>query len=329
MTSMSVEVAIIGAGTAGCFIASLLDEAGVSCRLIEKSRGLGGRCSRRRIDDNYSVDLGAPEFAMDVALDPLLLAKQQAWIRAGFVSAWQRPSSTFAAPADTQLLTTFCATPSMNTWHKQIAGHIDTLTGQRVQRLQKSAGRWQLLDENDQVLTEADKVIVTSPAEQAYDLLKDFSGFEECKTVSDASLAQTVCAIGFTQPLNLSADVYRGGHPLLAAAILESSKPARATPRGLAEVWMLHSTEAHAEQQSASALVEAFCQHFAIEQEPQVLTSHYWRLSRHDTSVRQGQPFIWNQGLQIGCCADWLDTGDMQGALNSSLQLFRAIQSAQ
>ena len=34
MTSVSVEVAIIGAGTAGCFIASLLDEAGIRCRLL-------------------------------------------------------------------------------------------------------------------------------------------------------------------------------------------------------------------------------------------------------------------------------------------------------
>ena len=329
MTSMSVEVAIIGAGTAGCFIASLLDEAGVSCRLIEKSRGLGGRCSRRRLDDNYSVDLGAPEFAMDAGLDPVLLAKQQAWIRAGFVSAWQRPSSRFDAPAQTQMQTTLCATPSMNTWHKQIAGHIDTLTGKRVQRLHKHAGRWQLLDEEGQVLTEADKVIVTSPAEQAFDLLKEFAGFEDCKTASDASLAQTVCAVGFAQPLNLSADVYRAGHPLLHTAIRESSKPARHTPRGLAEVWMLHSAYGADQQQSADALAEAFCQHFAIEQEPHILTSHYWRLSRHDASVRQGQPFIWNQGLQIGCCADWLDTGDMQGALNSSLQLFRAIQPAE
>ncbi len=329
MRSVSVEVAIIGAGTAGCFIASLLDEAGVSCRLLEKSRGLGGRCSRRRIDDNYSVDLGAPEFAMNADLDPVLLAKQQAWIRAGFVSAWQRPSACFDAIADTQMQTTLCATPSMNTWHKQIAGHIDTLTGSRVQRLQKSAGRWQLLDADGQVLTEADKVIVTSPAEQAYDLLKEFAGFAECKTVADASLAQYVCAVGFSQPLNLSADIYRGGHPLLHTAIRESSKPARGTARGFAEVWMLHSTYAAAQHDSPDALIEAFCQHFAIEQTAQVLTSHYWRLSRHDTTVRQGQPFIWNDELQIGCCADWLDSGDMQGALNSSLQLFRAIHPAQ
>ncbi|MDY0248495.1 MAG: hypothetical protein RBR45_00390 [Pseudomonas sp.] len=43
MPSGRVEVAIIGAATAGCFIVSLLDEADISCRLLEKSRGLGGR----------------------------------------------------------------------------------------------------------------------------------------------------------------------------------------------------------------------------------------------------------------------------------------------
>src|SRR5690606_41538201 len=129
---------------------------------------------------------------MNADLDPVLLAKQQAWIRAGFVSAWQRPSARFDAIADTQMQTTFCATPSMNTWHKQIAGHIDTLTGSRVQRLQKRAGRWQLLDADGQVLTEADKVIVTSPAERAYDLLEELAGFAECRTDAGAVLAHSV-----------------------------------------------------------------------------------------------------------------------------------------
>lgn len=328
MTSISVEVAIIGAGTAGCFMASLLDKAGVSCHLIEKSRGLGGRCSRRRLEDSDAVDLGAPEFAMDAALDPFLLAQQQVWLDAGFVAAWPRLSSRFDAPNDTQILTSFCATPSMNTWHKQIAGHIDTLTGSRVQRLHKHAGRWQLLGEEGQLLLEADKVIVTSPAEQASALLSEFAGFEDCQTVSDASLAQYVCAVAFTQPLGLSADVYRGGHALLHTAIRESSKPTRHAPQGYAEVWMLHSTYEAVQQKSATALAEAFCQQFAIEQEAHILTSHYWRLARHDTTVRQGAPFIWNADLQIGCCADWLDSGDIQGALNSSLHLFRAIQPA-
>ena len=47
MNPLTAEVAVIGAGTAGCFAANLLDEAGIECLLIEKSRGIGGRCRLR------------------------------------------------------------------------------------------------------------------------------------------------------------------------------------------------------------------------------------------------------------------------------------------
>ncbi len=114
---------------------------------------------------------------MDVGLDPVLLAKQQRMDSCRFRLAWQRPSARSHSVSQAQLLTTFCATPSMNSWHKQIAGHIDTLTGSCVQRLHKRAGRWQLLDAAGQVLTEADKAIVTCPAEASLCFAARLRGF--------------------------------------------------------------------------------------------------------------------------------------------------------
>ena len=159
MTTLAVDVAIIGAGTSGCFVASLLDEAGLDCTLVEKSRGLGGRCSRRRIDQEFSIDMGAHEFSMAKLENPSLQEKVSSWIQAGYLSSWSRSSSCFDTPNDTEITETLCGTPSMNSWHKNIAGHINCVTDCKVHSLKKEAGRWQLLDESGQLISTTSKVV--------------------------------------------------------------------------------------------------------------------------------------------------------------------------
>jgi hypothetical protein len=47
---MSHDVVIIGAGISGLSLARRLREAGIATLLLEKSRGVGGRCATRRVD---------------------------------------------------------------------------------------------------------------------------------------------------------------------------------------------------------------------------------------------------------------------------------------
>ena len=54
---MSSEVIIIGAGVAGLSCAKALVDCGKSVRILERSRGVGGRCATRRVD-SQSVDHG-------------------------------------------------------------------------------------------------------------------------------------------------------------------------------------------------------------------------------------------------------------------------------
>ena len=54
---VSLDAVIIGAGIAGLSCARVLADAGKSVRVIEKSRGLGGRCATRRTDSG-PVDHG-------------------------------------------------------------------------------------------------------------------------------------------------------------------------------------------------------------------------------------------------------------------------------
>ena len=56
-----MEIAIIGAGLSGCNMYSLLKNDGHNVTLFEKSRGAGGRCSTRYINDKL-IDHGTPYF---------------------------------------------------------------------------------------------------------------------------------------------------------------------------------------------------------------------------------------------------------------------------
>ncbi|HEY5959462.1 MAG TPA: FAD-dependent oxidoreductase, partial [Polyangiaceae bacterium] len=54
---MISDVIIVGAGVAGLSCAKVLGDAGKRVRLLERSRGVGGRCATRRVD-GQSVDHG-------------------------------------------------------------------------------------------------------------------------------------------------------------------------------------------------------------------------------------------------------------------------------
>ncbi len=335
MSSKNTDIAIIGAGISGSFIAGELHDAGFHCVLLEKSRGLGGRCSRRYIDDNYSIDLGAPEFLLKGIDNPKLKSHINTWIEKGYLDSWVYQMNRFNGNDQSEIIESLCATPSMNAWHKHIASQVNVLKGRKVDSLAKVGDSWHLFDESGQQVLSAKRLIITAPAEQSLALLKLHNISSDIRLVNDNSLPQFVCAIGLTQASNLKADVYREGHGVLAAAIRENSKPGRTLPHSMKEVWLLHSTyewaQQHASdnhQQAAEILISEFSQQFGLDTPPLFLSSHFWRLARHRINTPTGTPFIWNNEMQIGCCGDWLSTGDIAGALTSAVSLFEDITSA-
>ncbi|MEM5536558.1 NAD(P)-binding protein [Neptuniibacter pectenicola] len=333
MSLITTDIAIIGAGTSGCCIAGELRDTGFDCVLIEKSRGLGGRCSRRYIDAN-SVDLGAPEFLFNSVENTRLKSLIKSWIHMGYLDPWVYQKSSFNEIGQQETIESLSAVPSMNAWHKKIAGDINTYKNIEINSLVKSDDFWHLMDYSGKQVISAKYLIITCPAEQSLALLRQHNIFSDNRLTDHKSLPQFVCAIGFTQALNIKSDVYRGGHSFLSTAIREHSKPKRVLPSPLQEVWMLHSTHDWAEknvsenhQQAAQVLTSQFIEHFDIQSEPQILSSHYWRLSRHQINEPVQTPFIWNKEMRIGCCGDWLSSGDITGALTSAVSLYEEITS--
>ena len=284
MGNAMIDIAIIGAGTAGSFAAQQLTAAGFSCCIVEKSRGRGGRCSRRSIFGGFNVDLGAASFPIPYNEHPALVDQINQWLDAGYLSEWLFEANDFNEQTETLKKVEVCGTPSMNAFHRHLTEGIECLTQKRINSLKRVDDYWQLLDQTGDLIVEAKHVVVTAPAEQAHDLLSPFDlvkephlathgkpQYDPILHASQASLPQYMCAIAFEHPQPHLADVYTGNHPVFAKAIRANSKPAQPRPDDghVAEVWILHSTYQWAQQQqhqdaesAAEAMRRQFCEDF-------------------------------------------------------------------
>ena len=79
------RVAVVGAGISGLICARTLAENGCDVNVYEKSRGVGGRMSTRRVDDTLSFDHGAQYFT---ARDGRFKRYVESWIDDGLVQPW-------------------------------------------------------------------------------------------------------------------------------------------------------------------------------------------------------------------------------------------------
>jgi len=64
MAPLKPKVAIIGAGIAGLSCANHLSENAIYATVFDKSKGVGGRTSTRRVEPNLSFDHGAQYFTV-------------------------------------------------------------------------------------------------------------------------------------------------------------------------------------------------------------------------------------------------------------------------
>jgi len=323
-------IAIIGAGIAGCYAASLLSASGHRVTLIEKSRGLGGRCSLRYINDKQTIDLGAASFSLDdLNSNTVTNTRLRTCIarcqKQQHIADWSATLSSFDDPGIRTQISELCGVPTMNQLHRALAQEIDLITKTRVERLVSQDDYWLLMNADKLTVLKAKKVIVTAPALQTrplYDWPKSWQAV--INKAADASRPQWVCALAFDNPQDQLADVYRGNHAVLAQAVRDNGKPGRNREQ---EVWVLHSgtqwANNHLEtppEQAAEQMAKAFVKALGISDKYHILTSHRWLLSIHDIPATP-ESYLFDDRTGLGICGDWLGGPGILGALNSSDQL--------
>lgn len=167
-----VDLLVVGSGVAGATAAHALSATGASVLVLEKSRGLGGRCATRRLDGGVRIDHGAQYVT---ARDNRFRARLEAWRATGEVAVWTQGVDHWTRTSGLQRSSggghaRYVAPEGMSRLGALMLGDVAVTRKTRVASVVPDASAWRVVDENG-VHHHARAVLLTPPAPQALDLV--------------------------------------------------------------------------------------------------------------------------------------------------------------
>lgn len=355
MSEIHKTVAIIGAGLAGLACAVQLTKAGYTVAVFEKSRGVGGRMSTRRVSDtleqgvslHWQCDHGAQYFT---ARDPLFIRQIDEWIAQGVVGIWSPSLHSFGIKPGRQTqhtgdITRYVGVPGMTAPARQLAKHLNIHCQQRVTSIRQQNGQWMLAIENqDSLHGPFERVVFALPAQQvdallaaSLDVPADFLMHAASFTQQHALSPCWAMMLHVAEPLSLPFDAAfvnpdSSSHPVLSWMARDSSKPGR--PAGAGESWLLHASTDWSLQhidslntEVSAAMLLAFTRLTGIHPDrhrPVSSSLHRWRYAQALHSLNS-PGYVLGSSCGLGICGDWLNKGRVEGAWLSGYHLAHAL----
>jgi len=163
----ATDVLIIGAGISGLLCATELRQKGLSVRLLDKGRGLGGRMATRRMAGGR-LDHGAQYFTVR---DERFQKYVDAWLDAGVIREWFRHLPEDTNPAG---YPRYCGISGMTDAPKYLARSLEVHNSQHVTELSRDTDLWVVRTATGDSFL-ARHLVLTAPLPQALNLL-DTSG---------------------------------------------------------------------------------------------------------------------------------------------------------
>lgn len=309
-----MKLAIIGAGVAGLSAAAQLKETGHDVRLFDKGRGAGGRLSTRRATTpagELRFDHGAQFFTARDDGFRALLGKLET---SGHAAKWT-PRRAEVSPGpdgwNTKITQAeagdvwYVGAPSMNSIVKGMAAGFDISWTERAVEIERRADGSHVKFDQAGWQGPFDAVILAVPAEQASELLQDFSP----GLASEADAATTApcwaVMLAFEAPLETGWDAAKISNAPLSWAACNSSKPGRDE----GQTWVLHASPDWSRENVdmdkdavAAVLAGVFCE---ITGAPRPLFSaaHRWLYAK--TEQAASSAFGWDAEQKIGVIGDW------------------------
>jgi renalase len=303
-----MKIAIVGAGMAGLACAEALREAGLAVTLFDKGRAPGGRMSTRRMltaAGEAGFDHGAQYFTVR---DPAFRARVERWHAMGLAARWP------AAGDDA-----WVGTPGMNAPAKRMAAALEMRCQAQVASLQLEGSLWHV---EGGVF---DAALVAVPAEQAAPLLRPWHPHFADRAAKTLSAPCWTVMATFADRLPIGTDILREDG-IIGWAARNSAKPGRSGP----ESWVIQAgpdwSRANLEQDAAAVvapLLHALSERAGARlPEPLSAVAHRWRFAR---SGAAGEGSLWDAGLRLGICGDWLLGPRVEAAWVSGAQLAAAV----
>ncbi len=312
------DVLIVGAGLAGLSAARALVHAGLTVRILEKSRGVGGRAATRRIQTTQGeilVDHGAQYFT---CRDPRF-AKFLAPLRTqGQVAVWVEdvptltPHGLISAPLSHHYPRYACP-QGMTTLTKALAQDLIIDLETKVTYV-SAHQHWHIETETGQVY-EAPALLMTPPLPQSLVILEGLDADLLSSTGVEFAACWAVFA-GYAQPLAVPPALRWEDDPLIAWSALDSSK--RVQP--VMPVLLLHSTPEFAQVHQITErsevtrllLAQASKQLNLALTVPVWAQAHFWRYAQPVHSLKQS--FVTKVPLPLALTGCWCAGGRVEGA---------------
>lgn len=338
VTSLDADVIVVGAGVAGIACARDLVATGHHVIVLERSRGVGGRCATRRVD-GQAVDHGVPFFH---GSDGEFLASLRAGGAANVAEGWPRAIEGSGRPCEPRALAPgeerLALVAGATAFAKRLAQGLDVRTEVTVSRLE--GGERAGVVTGDDVVHHAPTVVLTPPAPQARALLENLLGTEP----GLRSLAALLDGAEYDPCLTVIAGYPRGSpappwdlaypddSPLLQTLSHDSTKRGSAAATILVcqagAAWSRSHVDEPPDAWAPLVLREAVRIAGDWAAAPEWVQAHRWRYSRGGPATRLAHPPLvtTERGARIGLAGDGFSRrGGVEGAWLSGRELARRI----
>lgn len=320
------RVAIVGSGIAGLTAARTLSDHGIAVSVFEKSRGVGGRLSTRRVerstpDETITFDHGAQYFT---ARDSRFCRFVNSWIHEEVAAPWlgrivQIDSSGKVADEKNKT-PRYVGTPGMNAIAKHLARDLNVELGTEIASLQPTGQQWTLRDTDQNLFDPFDIVLCNCPAPQASRLLDGHSDLvEEINHVRmDPCWAMMIASESLDEVPFDAAFVHDSPISWIAK---NSNKPGRSvTP-----CWIAHAntqwSQQHLEEdhdQILNKLLPVFETLVGKSiKKPIHLAAHRWRYAIAENPL--DSECLFDPVSNLGVCGDWCAGSRVEGAFLSGM----------
>ncbi|MEM8511964.1 renalase [Massilia sp. MP_M2] len=337
MKGARMRVAVVGAGIAGAACARALADAGHAVQVFDKSRGVGGRMSTRRVtsvagaDAVLGLDHGTPGFA---AVGADFLGFVEEGQRAGLLARWTPRLAPHSAALQGGAM--WVATPDMPALCRALLMDLPLHTLCTVDGVRRSGAMWSIESAGVTVADGFDAVALAIPPQQAAVLLGVHRPDWAVRAQAVPMLPVWVL-MGITDAPASGGDWHlaQPASGPLALVLRNDAKPARAALAAQAQ-WVVHATPdwtgAHLDTppDQVQALLQAAladCVGGALAW--RFAAVHRWLYAtlaavsgdEQTDGAHACAGAWWDVGTGLGVCGDALAGGGVEGAWRSGRAL--------
>ena len=325
MANLKPKVAIIGAGIAGLNCAKHLAKKDIHSTVFEKSKGVGGRTSTRRVEPNLSFDHGAQYFTVR---NPILQSFVNSWENLGVVSEWKGRIVKLNNKeiTGTEIIPRYVGTPGMTAMAADLAKNLEIKKETKIIEVKHSSNQWILRDEAGGAYNGFDHLVVALPAPQTAELL---ANHPISKIASSIPMAPCwAVLVGFENKFDAPWDGAFIHESALSWVARNSSKPGRDSTK---DCWVLHASAEwsakhleDAPESVISQLLESLTCASGENLPAQFYkTAHRWRYSIGGSSINPRD--LHDESIGLTICGDWVNGGRFEGAFLSGITAAESI----